>query len=140
MGSVAGKFGFPTSTAYCASKFALNGLTQALYHELAEEGIHVTIINPGIVASEIGQVDNKGKFHEKAKDPRPSFLIMPTDKAARQMVRAIAKKKAEVIITKHGKIIVWLNNHCSGLLRRFIRYKTKGKMKTIKENRRGTAN
>jgi len=45
--SIAGKRGFKGGTAYCASKFGLNGFSEALMEELREFGIRVCTVNPG---------------------------------------------------------------------------------------------
>ena len=45
--SGAGKYGFPFLTAYCASKFGLNGFTEALAREVAGDGIRVYAVCPG---------------------------------------------------------------------------------------------
>ena len=50
--SVAGKAGFPERAAYCASKFAVIGLTQAMAQELAPHGITVNAVCPGAVATD----------------------------------------------------------------------------------------
>ena len=50
--STAGKRGIPRYAAYCASKFAVLGFTQALAHELAPYQINVNAICPGLIASE----------------------------------------------------------------------------------------
>jgi len=60
------------------------------------------------VASNIRRIDNRGDFHPRAKDPVPAWLVMDTGKAARQMLRAIARGQREVIVTGHGKILVAL--------------------------------
>ncbi len=44
--SMAGRISFPNYTAYCASKFALAGFTESLYHELKPKGIKVHLICP----------------------------------------------------------------------------------------------
>lgn len=49
--SVAGKTAHPGSGTYAASKFGLRGWTEALAGELAEEGIRVTALLPGYVAT-----------------------------------------------------------------------------------------
>jgi NAD(P)-dependent dehydrogenase (short-subunit alcohol dehydrogenase family) len=49
--SIAGKRGLPANTAYCASKFGLNGLTQALAAELGAFGIRVNAVCPGLTDS-----------------------------------------------------------------------------------------
>lgn len=45
--SVLGFVSVPYRGAYCASKFALEALSDAMRHELAGTGIHVSIIEPG---------------------------------------------------------------------------------------------
>ena len=49
IGSRAGKVGYPTNSHYCASKFALEGLTAALAEELRDKGIQVNSYAPGLV-------------------------------------------------------------------------------------------
>ena len=49
IGSRAGKVGYPTNSHYCASKFALEGLTVALAEELRDKGIEVNSFAPGLV-------------------------------------------------------------------------------------------
>jgi len=47
--SIAGRIGFPVSTAYISSKFALEGLSESLRYELGEFGVNVIIIEPGVI-------------------------------------------------------------------------------------------
>ena len=51
--SIAGKEGFPLFPAYCASKFAVIGLTQAAARGLAEHAITVNAFCPGVVTTEL---------------------------------------------------------------------------------------
>lgn len=46
VGSGAGIFGLPLVSLYCASKFALEGFTEALSYELASQGIGVKLVDP----------------------------------------------------------------------------------------------
>jgi len=47
--SLAGRIGFPFSSAYVSSKFALEGLTESLGYEIQNFGIHVILIEPGVI-------------------------------------------------------------------------------------------
>jgi NAD(P)-dependent dehydrogenase (short-subunit alcohol dehydrogenase family) len=47
--SLAGRIGFPLSSAYVSSKFALEGLTESLRYEVQSFGIHVILIEPGVI-------------------------------------------------------------------------------------------
>jgi len=50
--SLAGKTGVPERTTYCASKFAQAGFLEALRIEAEDDGIAVTVVFPGVVATE----------------------------------------------------------------------------------------
>jgi NAD(P)-dependent dehydrogenase (short-subunit alcohol dehydrogenase family) len=50
--SVAGLVGYPARGAYCASKFAVIGLTQVMAQELAPHGITVNAVCPGAIATD----------------------------------------------------------------------------------------
>ena len=106
VGSVSGWVATPGASPYSMSKFALRALADSITPELRRSGVKVTLISPGFVASNIRRVDNQGKLHSRARDPIPAWLMMSTDKAARKMLRAIARGKREAIITGHGKILV----------------------------------
>src|SRR5216684_2862238 len=101
--SVSGWVASPAASAYCMSKFAVRALANAITPELQRAGVKVTLISPGFVASNIRRVDNQGEFHAGAKEQISSWLVMPTEKAVRQMLRAVARGKREAIITGHGK-------------------------------------
>ena len=47
LSSVFGYTGFPMSSIYCASKFALEGWSESLHHELRGHGVKVTLVEPG---------------------------------------------------------------------------------------------
>lgn len=51
MASFAGKKGQPTLAAYCASKFAVIGFTQSLALEVADQGVRVNAVCPGIIVN-----------------------------------------------------------------------------------------
>jgi short-subunit dehydrogenase len=103
------------------SKFAVRALAESLGHELAPAGVAVTLVSPGYVDSEIRRVDNQGRLQTGAPEPVPGWLLVPTEKAARQIVRAIARRRREVVITGHGKAIVFLQRHVPWLVAAVVR-------------------
>ncbi len=119
--SVSGWLSTPGVSPYSMSKFALRALADAITAELKPRGIKVTLISPGFIVSNIRRVDNKGEFHTGAKDAIPTWLQMSTDKAARQILWAIARGKREKIITFHGKMAVALQRFAPWLARIIVR-------------------
>lgn len=109
VGSVAGRICTPMSAPYCSSKFAVVALAECCYYDLKPFGVSVTCINPGFVDSEIRKKNQRGEIVRE--DPIPSFLVMPTHKAGKQIVDGLYKRKPEVLITKHAKISVFFGRH-----------------------------
>jgi hypothetical protein len=62
--SVSGLLAFPTMSSYSASKFALEGAMEALWHEVRPFGIDVALVQPGFIHSE---KHSRIKFSENAK-------------------------------------------------------------------------
>lgn len=117
IGSVSGWTASPGASPYSMSKFALRSLANSITPELRLAGVKVTLISPGFVASNIRRVDNQGKLHSGAKDPIPPWLVMSTEKAVRQILRAVASGRRETIISGHGKILVALERFTPWVLR-----------------------
>lgn len=57
--SINGKVGTPLGGAYCASKFGLEGMSDTLRRELLPQGIDVTIVEPGAIATAIWQTSKQ---------------------------------------------------------------------------------
>lgn len=117
VGSVAGHIASPGSSAYCMSKFAVRALAESFRGDLRSEGIGVTLVSPGFVASDIRRTDNKGVLRADAPDPIPAWLIVPTDRAVRSIVRAVRRGRPEIVVTGHGKVLVYISRHFPWLLR-----------------------
>jgi len=117
IGSVAGHAASAGMSAYSMSKFAVRALAETLHSDLAPEGIRVTLVSPGFVDSNIRRTNNQGVVQTEAKDPIPAWLRVSTEKAAREIVRGVDRGKAEIVVTGHGKVIVFIARHFPGLLR-----------------------
>jgi 3-hydroxy acid dehydrogenase / malonic semialdehyde reductase len=60
IGSISGKEVYPGGAVYCASKFAVDAITQGMRIDLSEHNIKVSAINPGLVNTEFSLVRFKG--------------------------------------------------------------------------------
>jgi short-subunit dehydrogenase len=60
--SIAGKIGFPLTSAYVSSKFALEGLSESMAYEIEQFGIKVILIEPGVIKTNF---DNNLKIGKK---------------------------------------------------------------------------
>jgi NAD(P)-dependent dehydrogenase (short-subunit alcohol dehydrogenase family) len=116
VGSVSGHVAVPGGSAYAMSKHAVRALAEALGHELHPHGVAVTLVSPGFVESEIRQVDNRGVWHPEPTAPRAGALVMPTATAARRIVRAVARRRRETVVTGHGKVAVFVQRHTPWLV------------------------
>ncbi len=113
IGSVNGIVSFFTgSSAYIMSKFAIHGLIESLYLELLPYEISVTHIMPGFVETEF---DIKDSEEEKRKY---SWLKISAKKAAILIIQAIKNRELEVVLTTHGKIVVYLERYTPYILRK----------------------
>jgi NAD(P)-dependent dehydrogenase (short-subunit alcohol dehydrogenase family) len=121
IGSVNGHVAPPGTAPYAMSKFAVRALAEALGHELAPAGVSVVLISPGFVASEIRQVDNRGVWHPEPATGPPRWLVMPAGRAAQHIVRAVARRRREAVITGHGKFAVFVQRHLPGLVAMVLR-------------------
>jgi 3-oxoacyl-[acyl-carrier protein] reductase len=70
--STAGQRGFANGTAYCASKFALHGMTECWRAELRPSNIRVMQVNPSEVLTDFGATTRK-----KERQDNPSKLHAP---------------------------------------------------------------
>lgn len=116
IGSVSALLPGPGNGAYAASKAAVRSIGETLSVECAGSGVSVTTIHPGFVESDIARVDNQGHFDPNRADKRPAKLMWPADRAARVMLRAIARREREYVFTGHGKLGAFAGQHFPGLV------------------------
>ena len=106
--SMAGLVGMQWLGVYCASKFAVVGLTESLHRELAPHGIGVSVLCPMIVETDINQNSVRMRPPE-LKNPGPEPIVPSADVAgmvgsvikpeevARRVVRAIERNDLYVL-------------------------------------------
>ena len=75
MSSVGGQVTAPGFSAYCATKFALEGLTETLHDEVGDLGIHAMIVEPGAFRTGLFRAD---AAYESAEMPEYAETVGPT--------------------------------------------------------------
>lgn len=112
--SIGGRVSVPHLVPYCASKFALTGLSRGMRTELLKDGIAVTTVCPGLMRT--GSPRNagfKGKHREEyawfsISDALP-LLSVSAEHAAREIVNACRRGRAELVISVPAKLAVLLD-------------------------------
>jgi short-subunit dehydrogenase len=117
--SVAGKFGVPMRSGYSATKFALHGFFEALRAEEERNGVHVTMVCPGYIRTEISLSALRGDGRKHAKMDSELAQGMPADECARQILQGVARKKKEIVVAApREKMLVYLKRFFPGVLAR----------------------
>jgi len=103
--SVIGRRAVPGYSDYCASKFALCGWSEALRAELAPQGVHVLLVNPGLIETPFRDHLLEDRLHSRGRRRR----AMSAQRCARLIAEAMRRRQNEAVITWDGKLLVWLN-------------------------------
>jgi short-subunit dehydrogenase len=120
IGSVLGHRAVPDKSEYCASKFAMHGWSDALRAELAETSVSVTLVSPSTTRSEFFAALVESEDGAKSK----SFGSWPADRVAAATLKAIRKRRSEVILSAGGKLLVYADRLCPPLMNWALRKKT----------------
>jgi len=115
--SLAGRRGFSPLGGYCASKFGLIGLTEALRTELVGERIHVSIVLPGAVdtamVSALNETPEAGGIWPQALNMPPSWVVWSIFLAIRFRLAEIAVPPGGALLEKlaAGSVDLTLYGH-----------------------------
>ena len=96
--SVAGKRGWANAGAYCASKFGLTGLTQALAAEGRAHGIRACVLYPGGMATNWGAFSVSDRGGPPREPAPPTRALAPDDVAS--LIVWIAAAPREVVLNE----------------------------------------
>ncbi|HEU5188661.1 MAG TPA: SDR family oxidoreductase [Methylomirabilota bacterium] len=110
--SIMGKRGLPYETAYCASKFAMAGFSEALRTEVMAQGIDVSTIFPGAIESEIWETTNNRTGLDLAS-LLPKF---PARELARIIVDDARLPQPEIVMALDAQVVGLLNTVAPGLM------------------------
>lgn len=119
--SLTGRTGVPTRSGYAASKHAMAGFFDSLRIELIDSGITVTMIYPDFIATEA----RKHAFGPDGKpmgdSPVREAEIMTAEECSRQIIKAMGRRKRELIMSARGRIGQWIKLIAPGLIDRIAR-------------------
>ena len=107
--SIAGYRGLPARVGYSASKFALQGFLESLRTELLQKEVHVLTACPGFTTSSIRDVSLTKDGSQQGKSPRDEAKMMSAEECATHIYKAVRKRKRDLILTRQGKMTVFLN-------------------------------
>ena len=127
IGSVAGHAA--TQGLYSASKFGMRGFSLALRRELLGTGVHVSLVSPGFVKSEMTA---------RARLPMPGPEVV-----ARAVAAVLERPQREVIVPRVYHLLAWLDRRAPGLADRIVsgvlirrRYDHSGEAQTATDSKR----
>ena len=100
--SVAGSIGIPKMATYCASKFAMLGFSESLFHELKGTGVGITVVSPIMVRTNF--------FNHKSfvKMPRYSTFSLSQKTVANSVVRAASSPRLEIVVPQFVRFAIWI--------------------------------
>jgi NAD(P)-dependent dehydrogenase (short-subunit alcohol dehydrogenase family) len=113
--SIFGLIGWPTQSAYCASKFAVRGYTESLRHELRETGVRAIAVHPGGIATPIAEharfhVDDRGRT-DRTQIEREFGRVARTspERAAATIQRGIESGRKRILVGGDAHILAALS-------------------------------
>jgi NAD(P)-dependent dehydrogenase (short-subunit alcohol dehydrogenase family) len=114
--SVFGMMGYPTQSAYNASKYAVRGLTEAMAMEMAitDPNVAVIRVHPGGIKTNVAK-NSKRIALLPGQDPNTDFAAefeknAPTtpEQAAETIIRGMERRQHRVLIGSDAKFIDWM--------------------------------
>jgi len=119
--SLMGKFSSPLRSGYCGAKHALHGFFDALRLEHEDDGIGVTLVCPGYIRTDISKNAVVGDGSAQGKMDDATGAGMSAAECARQILRAIEKKKMEVSIGGKETYALLIKRFFPRLLHRIVK-------------------
>ena len=105
--SVAGLVGSRNRSFYSSAKFALHGFFDSMRSEVIHHNVHVTLIAPGRIATDLGKNALTASGEPYGRDDRGHRKGLTSLEAAKRILNAIKSKKREAVIAKWNDI-AWL--------------------------------
>ncbi|MCB1856557.1 MAG: SDR family oxidoreductase [Halieaceae bacterium] len=125
MSSVLGLVGFPTHSAYNITKFAVRGLTESLWSELAGTGVEAICVHPGGIDTGF---ETRARVADSADHREHHILgnmtkIMQTTPAAcaADIIAGVRRGRRRIVTGRNSKLMFWLPRLFPQAYPRFIK-------------------
>ncbi|MCH7401075.1 SDR family oxidoreductase [Belliella kenyensis] len=118
--SINGYRGTPARTAYTASKYAMNGFLESLRTELFKKNVHVLVACPGFTSSNIRNNALQADGSTQGESPRDENKMMTAEEVAERLLQATLKRKRDLVLTRQGKLAVFLNKWIPGVMDKVV--------------------
>jgi short-subunit dehydrogenase len=117
--SMFGLLAMPKLTAYCTSKYAMVGFSEALRVEYGREGLGVTALCPGFVATNLFA---SAPLPENGKGPKipPRIFCTTPEKIARTAVKAIRRNRRLAVVEPFAKVLTTVKRFAPGVIDFFL--------------------
>ncbi len=106
--SMFGFYGVPAQSSYCATKFAVRGLTESLRSELHGSNVGVTCIHPGVINTNIMKNDRIVDSKLATTSEKLMKYMTSSETVANKIVTAIEKNKRRVRVGPDSYLTDWL--------------------------------
>mmetsp|Transcript_15299 Transcript_15299/g.21757 ORF Transcript_15299/g.21757 Transcript_15299/m.21757 type:complete len:352 (+) Transcript_15299:93-1148(+) len=108
--SIQGKLGTPYRTSYAASKFAVQGYCEALRSELTSSNVHVHIVSPGYIRTNLSQSAIMGDGKNYGQTDATTANGKDPAEVAATILNSIANEQMDFIVaaTFSAKVALWL--------------------------------
>ena len=106
--SMGGFLPVPGQVAYGASKSAVMLLSEGLYSELMGTDVHITVVLPGGINTDIAKNSGIDGMQKRDDDDKTSKMLLSPNEAANQIIKAMEGNKWRVYIGKDSKLMNFL--------------------------------
>jgi dehydrogenase/reductase SDR family member 7B len=110
--SILGRASLPYSALYCMTKHALSALADSARLELARDGISVTLVGPGLTATDF---QRNAPSRLGGIPSRSNATGWSAEKVARTLIAAVERRRREVYMTFSGRTLLWVRGRFPGI-------------------------
>jgi short-subunit dehydrogenase len=110
--SIAGLIGMPALNTYNVVKFAVRGLTECLWAELAGTGVQAVCVHPGGIKTNIERASrrcsNAGALEDRMDAANKKILVTPPEKCAADILAGLKAGKRRILTGTRASTIDWI--------------------------------